>query len=164
MKVNVESVRNFLLHIRQFNPGTRVVYSSFKQCTSSHYPRSSQTQRHLRPEAHTERTNRRPRSSSTTCTEKTTLMCSPSASRPGAPNNATPSFLSGMDFEPMRGQECVLPLADRSYQTYICSPSSTIKRSATQALMPRLLSGISATIQQMVDALAKYGGKDKLKS
>ena len=92
--------------------------------------------------------------------------------RPGAPSNAAPSFLSGMIREPMKGEECVIPLVDRSYRTYICSPSSTIKNLVKILNMPSdalpmhklaiVFPGISATIQQMMDALAKYGGKDKL--
>lgn len=93
--------------------------------------------------------------------------------RPGAPSYAAPSFLSGMIREPMKGEECVIPLTDRTYRTYVCSPSSTIENLVrvlnlkSDALPPHqrhiMFPGISATIQDMMDALAKYGGEDKLK-
>jgi len=92
--------------------------------------------------------------------------------RPGAPSNAAPSFLSGMIREPMKGEECVIPLVDRSFRTYVCSPSSTIENLVrvldlpSDALPPHqrhiMFPGVSTTIQEMMDALEKYGGADKL--
>jgi hypothetical protein len=75
--------------------------------------------------------------------------------------------------EPMNGEECVIPLQDRSYRTYVCSPSSTIENLVRvlhlrgDALPPHqrhiMFPGVSTTIQEMMDALAKFGGEDKLK-
>ena len=74
--------------------------------------------------------------------------------------------------EPMKGEQCVIPLTDRSYRTYICSPSSTIENLVRVLHMqsdalPKhqrhiMFPGISVTVQDLMDALAKYGGEDKL--
>lgn len=75
--------------------------------------------------------------------------------------------------EPMKGEECVIPLTDRSYRTYVCSPSSTIENlvrvlNLKSDALPNhqrhiMFPGVSATIQELMDALAKHGGQDKLK-
>lgn len=79
---------------------------------------------------------------------------------------------TGMIREPMKGEECVIPLTDRSYRTYICSPSSTIENlvrvlNMRSDALPKhqrhiMFPGISVTIQDLMDALAKYGGEGKL--
>lgn len=79
----------------------------------------------------------------------------------------------GMIREPMKGEECVIPLTDRSYRTYVCSPSSTIENlvrvlNLKSDALPNhqrhiMFPGVSATIQDLMDALAKHGGQDKLK-
>lgn len=73
----------------------------------------------------------------------------------------------------MKGEECVIPLTDRSYRTYVCSPSSCIENLVrvldlkSDALPPHqrhiMFPGVAATIQEFMDALAKFGGEDKLK-
>lgn len=75
--------------------------------------------------------------------------------------------------EPMKGEECVIPLTDRSYKTYVCSPSSTIENlvrvlNLKSDALPKhqrhiMFPGVSTTIQDLMDALAKHGGQDKLK-
>jgi nucleoside-diphosphate-sugar epimerase len=93
--------------------------------------------------------------------------------RPGTPTQAASSFLSGMVREPLNGVECVIPLKDRSFRSWLCSPK-TLAENLVFALgidvkgkleshkrvvnMP----GIGASVQDMMDALAAVGGKEKL--
>jgi nucleoside-diphosphate-sugar epimerase len=44
--------------------------------------------------------------------------------RPGKPTAAASSFLSGMIREPLNGIECVIPLKDRSFKSWLCSPKT----------------------------------------
>lgn len=179
MKVNVESVRNLLLALRKLpNAPVRVVYSSSQAVYGQPLPKVITDSVTPTPEgtygAHKYSTeiivndmHRKGFVDAFTVRFPTVVV------RPGAPSFAAPSFLSGMIREPMKGEECVIPLTDRTYRTYICSPSSTIEnlvrvlnlKSDTLPNHQRhiMFPGISATIQEMMDALAKYGGEDKLK-
>ena len=93
--------------------------------------------------------------------------------RPGKPTQAASSFLSGMVREPLDGKECVIPLKDRTFRSWLCSPK-TLAENLVFALVVdgKLLDthrrvvnmpGIGVTVQEMMDALAKVGGEDKLK-
>ena len=42
--------------------------------------------------------------------------------RPGKPTAAASSFLSGMVREPLARKECVIPLQDRGFRSWLCSP------------------------------------------
>lgn len=177
MKVNVESVRGILLAVRAKAPGARVVYSSSQAVYGQPLPDVITDDIMPTPEgtygAHKLSTeiiindmHRKGFIDAFTVRFPTLVV------RPGAPSNAAPSFLSGMIREPMKGQKCVIPLKDRSYRTYICSCSSTIENLVrvlhmkSDALPPHqrafVFPGVSATVQDLMDALAKYGGKDKL--
>ncbi|KAI1185387.1 hypothetical protein F5B17DRAFT_34158 [Nemania serpens] len=93
--------------------------------------------------------------------------------RPGRPTNAASSFLSGMIREPMNGEECVIPLRDRAFRSFLCSPSSLrenlyrVLHMDTNKLPKHIrhinVPGVSVSIQELMDALAKHGGEDKLK-
>ncbi|PSR83201.1 putative nucleoside-diphosphate-sugar epimerase [Coniella lustricola] len=178
MKVNVESVRNLLLALRKSNPGVRVVYSSSQAVYGQPLPKVITDATTPTPEgtygAHKLSTeiivndmHRKGFIDAFTVRFPTVVV------RPGAPSNAAPSFLSGMIREPMKGEECVIPLQDRSYKTYVCSPSSTIENLVrvlhmkSDALPPHkrhiMFPGVAATIQEMMDALSKFGGEEKLK-
>lgn len=178
MRVNVESVRNLLLQLRQTNPGVRVIYSSSQAVYGQPLPKVITDATTPTPEgtygAHKLSTeilindmHRKGFIDAFSVRFPTVII------RPGAPSNAAPSFLSGMIREPMKGQECVVPMTDRSYRTYVCSPSSTIKNLIKMLDLPSdslpphqrafVFPGVSTTIQELMDALAKYGGKDKLK-
>lgn len=178
MKVNVESVRNLLLALRKSNPGVRVVYSSSQAVYGQPFPKVI-----------TDATTPTPEGTYGSHKLSTEIIINDMhrkgfvdafivrfptvVVRPGAPSNAAPSFLSGMIREPMKGEECVIPMTDRSYRTYVCSPSSTIENLVrvlnlkSDSLPPHkraiVFPGVPATIQEMMDALAKFGGEDKLK-
>ncbi|EED19878.1 nucleoside-diphosphate-sugar epimerase, putative [Talaromyces stipitatus ATCC 10500] len=92
--------------------------------------------------------------------------------RPGKPTAAASSFLSGMIREPLNGQEAIIPLEDRSFESWLCSPRTLVRNLIFTLSLPgdcvpphiRQINvpGICVTIQDMMDALEKVGGKDKL--
>jgi len=178
MKVNVQSVRDLLLALRLTNPGVRIVYSSSQAVYGQPLPKVITDDTMPTPEgtygAHKFASeiiindmNRKGYVDAFSVRFPTVIV------RPGAPSNAAPSFLSGMFREPMQGKECVIPLKDRSYRTYVCSPSSTIENLVRVLHLPSdalpshqrhiMFPGVSTTIQEMMDALGKLGGEDKLK-
>ncbi|KAK6854089.1 hypothetical protein PG995_009182 [Apiospora arundinis] len=178
MKVNVESVRGLLLHLRRSNPGVRVVYSSSQAVYGQPLPAVVTDDVTPTPEgtygAHKLSTEiiindmHRKGFVDAFIVRFPTLVV-----RPGAPSNAASSFLSGMIREPMKGETCVIPLKDRSFKSYICSPSGVIENlvrvlnMASDALPKHVrhinFPGVSASTQALMDGLAKYGGEDKLK-
>ena len=92
--------------------------------------------------------------------------------RPGKPTQAASSFLSGMIREPVDGKECTIPLKDRSFRSWLCSPK-TLAENLVYTLSVDLgklekhkrvvnMPGIGVTVQEMMDALAKVAGKEKL--
>lgn len=92
--------------------------------------------------------------------------------RGGKPTQAASSFLSGMVREPLNGQECVIPVRDRGFKSWLCSPG-TLRENLVVALgldtggMDRHrrvvnMPGIGVSIQEMMDALARVAGEDKL--
>ncbi|TAQ85325.1 hypothetical protein B7494_g6359 [Chlorociboria aeruginascens] len=92
--------------------------------------------------------------------------------RPGRPTAAASSFLSGMIREPLHGEECVVPIEDRSFASWLCSPRTLVWNLVHSLTMPlsRLprhirqvnLPGICVTVQNMMDALEIVGGREKL--
>jgi nucleoside-diphosphate-sugar epimerase len=95
------------------------------------------------------------------------------AIRPGKPTQAASSFLSGMIREPIDGIECVIPLKDRSFRSWLCSPK-TLAENLVHVLSLKgdelpshrrsiNMPGIGVSVQDMMDALAKVCGEDKLK-
>ena len=87
--------------------------------------------------------------------------------RPGKPNGAASSFFSGIIREPLAGVESVCPV-DASVSHPVSSPGTTIRSliavfEASQATLGNRLAlnlpGLTVTVQQMLDALEKVGGK-----
>ncbi len=87
--------------------------------------------------------------------------------RPGKPNGAASSFFSGIIREPLAGMESVCPV-DASVSHPVSSPATTIRSliavfEASQATLGNRLAlnlpGLNVTVQQMLDALEKVGGK-----
>lgn len=177
MKVNVESVRGLLLALRQSSPGVRVVYSSSQAVYGQPLPPVVTDNVTPTPEgtygAHKYLTEvmindmHRKGFIDAFIVRFPTLVV-----RPGAPSHAASSFLSGMIREPMKGEVCVLPLQDREFRSYICSPSGTIENLARVLRLPSdalprhirhiNFPGLSASVQELMDGLAKIGGADKL--
>lgn len=92
--------------------------------------------------------------------------------RPGKPTAAASSFLSGMIREPLAGKECVVPVEDRGFKSWLCSPRTlvwnllhtlTLERDALPAHIRQInVPGICVSVQDMMDALERVGGEDKL--
>jgi len=92
--------------------------------------------------------------------------------RPGAPTAATSSFLSGMIREPLNGQKCEIPVEDRAFPSWVCTPKTLVSNLpysvtlSTANILSHIrqinLPGILVTVQDMMDALVSVGGRDKL--
>ncbi|RMD43119.1 hypothetical protein DV735_g1977, partial [Chaetothyriales sp. CBS 134920] len=92
--------------------------------------------------------------------------------RPGKPTAAASSFISGIIREPLARTECVLPIKDRSFPSWVCSPRTLISNlihtlSVPSDALPSHKRAVNApgrlaTIQDMLDALEKVAGKEFL--
>ncbi|KAK4945172.1 hypothetical protein LTR10_015598 [Elasticomyces elasticus] len=177
MSVNLESTRLLLETIRQVRPGLRVIYAS----SQAVYGRPL-------PDVITESVLPTPEGSYGAAK----LMCEtlindmnrkgfidafvlrfPTISvRPGKPAPAASAFISGIIREPLEGKECIVPVKDRQFPSNVCNPKTLISnlvyaltlKSDALPKHKRVLNspGICVTIQEMMDALAKVGGEDKL--
>lgn len=177
MRVNLDSTRTLLSALRTTKPGIRLIYAS----SQAVYGRPL-------PEVVTESTRPTPESSygaaklvcETLINDYTRrgfidglVLRFPTVTvRPGMPTAAASSFLSGIIREPLDGKECVVPLQDREFGSWVSSPGTLVKNlvfalSLDTGKMPRHdrvvnLPGVRVTVQDMLDALEKVGGKDKL--
>jgi nucleoside-diphosphate-sugar epimerase len=177
-RVNVDATRTLLFALARANPGLRVIYASSIAVYGSPCPKRGLT----------EATPTTPESSygcqkvicETYINDLTrrgkidglVLRFPGITVRPGKPTAAASSFLSGMIREPVNGQECTVPIADRTWRTWVSSPSTLVDnimialRLDTSNLARHrrivLVPGFAVTIQDMLDALAEVCGKDKL--
>ncbi|KAI5868405.1 NAD(P)-binding protein [Durotheca rogersii] len=183
LRVNVDSVRGLLLAVRAAYPGgggVRVVYASAQAVYGRPLPAGGRVADAVAPTpegtygAHKLLTevllndmHRRG------FFDVFSLRLPTVAVRPGRPTAAASSFLSGMIREPMRGAECAIPLRDRGFRAFVCSPA-VLQENLVRvlALDPGCLPphvrhvnmpGISVSVQQLVDALARHGGADRLR-
>ncbi|KAJ9249329.1 hypothetical protein DTO271D3_7973 [Paecilomyces variotii] len=177
LRVNIDATRSLLDELRKTAPGVRVIYSSSQAVygqplpevvddSVTPTPQSSYGAEKLICEALINEYTRRGFITGFTLRFPTISV------RPGAPTAAASSFLSGMIREPLNGQESVIPLKDRSFKSWLCSPRTLVHNLLfTLTLPPDSLPphirqinvpGICVTIQEMMDALEKIGGKDKL--
>jgi nucleoside-diphosphate-sugar epimerase len=177
MSVNIDATRNLLEALRHTCPGVRVIYSSSQAVYGQPLP-----------EIVTDSVIPTPESSygaekvvcETLINEYTrrkfingfTLRFPTISVRPGAPTAAASSFLSGMIREPLDGKECVIPIEDREFKSWLCSPKTLVENLLLTLRLPANsvpahirqinVPGICVTVQGMMDALEKVGGKDKL--
>jgi nucleoside-diphosphate-sugar epimerase len=88
------------------------------------------------------------------------------AVRPGAPNSALSSFVSGIVREPLAGLECVCPVP-LDTPLWICSPDVLTRNLLHAARLPTSglkgrrvvnLPGISVTPAEMLDSLERHAG------
>lgn len=89
--------------------------------------------------------------------------------RPGKPTQAASSWCSGIIREPLQGLESSLP-CDDEFKVWLCSPKTLIANLAhaltltRDALPPHIrqvnLPGITATVQEMMQALREVGGEE----
>jgi len=178
LKVNLDSVRGMLDVLRKSAPGVRVVYASSQAVygqplpavvTDSVTPTPMGTYgaHKLMTEIYINELSRRDFINGFIVRFPTISV------RPGRPTAAASSFLSGIIREPMAGQECQIPIQDRGFKSFLTSPG-TVAENLVRVLhmdgnkLPKHVRhinfpGVSVSIQEMMDSLAKYGGEDKLK-
>ncbi|EHY54613.1 D-erythronate dehydrogenase [Exophiala dermatitidis] len=178
MKVNFDATRILLETLRNICPGVRVIYASSQAVYGGKVVQPVTEAMAATPE---------------TSYGAEKMMCEylindytrrsfinglilrfPTVSvRPGKPTAAASSFLSGIIREPMNGQECVIPIEDRSFRHWLCSPRVLVSNLEYSLTLPKdaLPSydrtvnhpGIGVSVQDMIDSLARVGGQDKLK-
>ena len=88
--------------------------------------------------------------------------------RPGAPNRAASSFASGIIREPLAGQAAALPVS-RDLRLHLASPAKALEytlhacgleQAALGGETTLTLPGISVTVGEMIDTLARLAGQD----
>ena len=177
MKVNIDATRSLLEAFRAKSPGIRVIYSSSQAVyglplpevideTVVPTPQTSYGAEKLICETLVNEYTRRK------FIDGVILRFPTISVRPGRPTAAASSFLSGMVREPLNGIECIVPLKDRSFTSWLCSPKTLVANLLDALTIPtdklephiRVLNspGIGVTIQEMMDALEKVGGKEAL--
>ncbi|KAK3370900.1 hypothetical protein B0T24DRAFT_531352 [Lasiosphaeria ovina] len=178
LAVNLDSVRGLLDALRRSNPGVRVVYASSQAVYGQPLPARVTDDIAPTPQG-TYGTHKLMTEILLNDLHRKGLLDAfivrfPTISvRPGKPTQAASSFLSGMIREPMHGQECVIPIADRGFKSFLSSPSAIAENlvrvlrmdSAALPAHRRHINfpGISASVQELMDALARHGGEDRLK-
>jgi nucleoside-diphosphate-sugar epimerase len=177
MRVNVDATRKLLDAARTVVPGVRIIYASTQAVFGIPLPpivddsviptpQSSYGAEKLICEALINEYTRRGYINGF-------ILRFPTISiRPGKPTAAASSFLSGMIREPLSGKESTIPLEDRDFTSWLCSPKVLVTNLVhaltvpITSLPPHIrhvnLPGISASVQDMLDALEKVGGRDKL--
>ncbi|KAK2000911.1 NAD dependent epimerase/dehydratase [Colletotrichum falcatum] len=174
LKVNLDSVRGVLDHLRRNHPGTTVVFTS--SC-AVYGPRQPVTESETVP---------RPRTSYGTEKLVVELLVEdysrrglidgrivrlPTVTvRPGAPSAAASSFASGIVRESLKGVGNILPVG-RDLEVWVCSPATVVKNLVKIKDVPKErfgdsravnLPGITVTVQEILDAVEKVGGKEAL--
>lgn len=178
LKVNVDSVRALLLKLAGTGRGVRVLYASSQAVYGAPFPdvitdavtptpAGVYGSHKLMNEILINDLHRRGEIDAFSLRFPTVSV------RAGKPTQAASSFLSGIIREPMNNQECIVPIRDRSYRAVLSGPGTLIEnllralKLPSDALPPHIrwmnFPGISVTVQELLDALAKVGGQDKLK-
>jgi nucleoside-diphosphate-sugar epimerase len=177
MRVNIDATRILLEALRHTCPGVRVVYASSQAVYGAPLPEvvdeaviptplSSYGAEKLVCETLMNEYTRRG------FIDGLSLRFPTISVRPGRPTAAASSFLSGMIREPLNGVECVVPVEERGFRSWLCSPKTlvvnllhalTMDTSKLPSHIRQInVPGICITVQEMMDALEKVGGRDKL--
>lgn len=177
-RVNVDSTRTLLFALIETNPGLRIIYASSgavygQPCPKVGVnedtipnPQSSYGCQKIICETYINDLTRRGKINGFTLRFPTISV------RAGAPTAAASSFLSGIIREPLNGEVCILPLRDRGWKHWMCSPRTMVRNVIVAMSLERdalpthrravNVPGFAVTVQEMLDALAEVGGKDKL--
>lgn len=177
MRANIDATRNLLEALRAHCPGVRFIYASggavYGQLlpavvdeTVVPTPQSSYGAEKLVGEILVNEYSRRG------FVNGLSLRFPSITIRPGRPTRAASSFLSGLIREPLDGKVCHIPIEERGFESWVCSPRIILVNLMhalvmdTSAMAPHNrrvnMPGICVTIQEMMDALEKVGGKDRL--
>lgn len=177
IKVNLDSTRALLLKLAESNKGVRVIYASSQAVYGAPLPElitdavtatpaGVYGTHKLMTETFINDLHRRG------LIDAFSLRFPTISVRAGKPTAAASSFLSGIIREPMNGQECIVPIEDRGYRAVLSGPGTLVENLLrmldipSDALPPHIrwmnFPGISLTVQELRDALAKVGGEDKL--
>jgi len=179
MSVNLESTRLLLETIRQVKPGggTRVVYASSQAVYGRPLPDVITESVLPTPEGSYGAAKLMCEVLVNDMTRKgyidaVTLRFPTISVRPGKPAAAASAFISGIIREPLAGIECVVPVEDRQFPSNVCSPKVLVSNLVHALTLPsdalprhkRVVNspGLKVTVQEMLDALAKVGGADRL--
>lgn len=177
-RVNVDATRSLLDVLIKRCPGVRVLYASSEAVYGSPVPKSNVTEMDIAtPECSygcqkviietfiSDYTRRG-------LINGFSLRFPTISVRPGPPAAAVSSFLSGIIREPLNGETCTVPLKDRAWKHWMCSPKTLVHNVLValqlqrDALPPHRrainMPGFAVTIQEMLDALEAVGGKEKL--
>lgn len=178
LKVNLDATRALLLKLGSTNRGVRVVYASSQAVYGAPLPDivtdavtptpSGVYGAHkLMTEIFLNDLHRRG------LVDAFSLRFPTVSVRAGKPTQAASSFLSGIIREPLGGLECVVPLRDRGYRAVLSGPGVLVENLLRvlhmpgDALPPHVrwmnFPGISVSVQELMDALAKVGGEERLK-
>lgn len=177
LRVNLDATRHLLMKISETCPGIKVIYASAGAVYGQPLPnvidekvvptpQSSYGGQKLMCEMLVNDLTRRG------MIDGLSLRLPSISVRPGKPTAAASSFISGIIREPLAGTECVIPLKDRSFPSWVCSPN-TLMRNLIHALdLPRdclpshkrsiVAPGSIVTIQEMLEALEAVAGADVL--
>ena len=177
MKVNVDATKLVLEKLRHTKPGIRVIYASSQAVYGRPFPDVITEDVFPTPEGSYGAEKLICEILINDYTRKGYLSAIstrfPTISvRPGKPSQAASSFISGIIREPLAGKDCVVPVKDRSFPSWVCSPKTLINNLVHALTLPHdalpshkrtvNMPGLLATVQDMLDALAKVGGEDKL--
>jgi nucleoside-diphosphate-sugar epimerase len=177
MTVNLEATKTLLNTIRNTCPGIRVIFSSSQAVYGRPFPDVITEDVFPTPEGSYGAQKLMCEIMINDMTRKgyidgLSLRFPTISVRPGKPTAAASSFISGIIREPLDGKECVVPVKDRAFPSWVCSPKTLINNLIHALSLPsdclpshkRTVNapGLLATVQDMLDALAKVGGEDKL--
>lgn len=180
LRINVDSMRLILDHLRRHNPGVVVIFPSSCAIFGPQGPHS--------PEPVTESTLPRPGSSYGAQKLITEVLLTDFARRglldarilrlptiivrPGAPSGAASSFCSGIIREPLAGRASVVPV-DPEFPIWCTSTRAVVEHLIHARDLPREvfhgekctwgrvvnLPGVTVTSRQMLEALERVGGR-----
>ncbi|KAK8126392.1 D-erythronate dehydrogenase [Apiospora kogelbergensis] len=175
-KVNWESHRAILDHLRIHNPGVVTIFTSSlavygpaspKEVTTEMtgpMPMTNYGSQKLMVETYLNNLSRKRLIDGRIVRLPTVIV------RPGAPSAAASSFASGIVREPLKGERSALPVP-RDLEMWVCSPQTVVKNlvlvkdvedyvfGITRSVN---LPGIKVTVQDILDALEAVGGKEAI--
>ena len=175
-RVNLDSHRNTIDHLRVHNKGTVVVFPSSLavygpskqgQVSSEEtvsLPQSSYGAQKLMIETYLNDMSRRGLLDGRIVRLPTIIV------RPGAPSAAASSFASGIVREPLKGEESILPVS-RDLEMWVCSPDTVVSNLVLVKDVPASsfgqsrvmnLPGITVTVQEILNGLETVGGSKAL--